>query len=69
MPWAVEYPHGKLALLGAVHPVQLYDAAFGFVAFIIILSLYRRRQIPGPDIFRAGGGLYLLALWNGNAPR
>ena len=57
VPWAVEYPHGKLALLGAVHPVQLYDAAFGFVAFIIILSLYRRRQFPG-QIFLGLVGVY-----------
>jgi len=47
MPWGVRFDadhptHGAL-----VHPVQLYDAAFGLVAFLGCLWLYRRRRYSG----------------------
>ena len=57
MPWAVQYPEGKLAALGAVHPVQLYDAMFGFVALVVILMLYQRRKFSG-QMFLALVGVY-----------
>jgi phosphatidylglycerol---prolipoprotein diacylglyceryl transferase len=57
LPWAVHYPSGDLAALGAVHPVQIYDAMFGFVAFLVILTLYERRRFSG-QLFLGLVGLY-----------
>ena len=54
------YPKGKLAELGAVHPVQLYDAGFGFVAFAAVVFLYARRRFSG-QAFLMLVGIY--AFW------
>jgi phosphatidylglycerol:prolipoprotein diacylglycerol transferase len=49
LPWAVTYPNPPLASLGPIHPVQLYEAAFGLFAFVAVLLLYfyRRRRFGG----------------------
>jgi phosphatidylglycerol:prolipoprotein diacylglycerol transferase len=47
LPWAVTYPQAPLAGLGPIHPVQLYEAAFGLIAFVGILLLYKRRRFSG----------------------
>tara|TARA_B100000683_G_scaffold143351_1_gene139356 strand:- start:1548 stop:2405 length:858 start_codon:yes stop_codon:yes gene_type:complete len=60
VPWGVTYPAGDLAALGTVHPVQLYDAAYGFVAFALIVVLYQKRQFSG-QAFLALVGSY--AFW------
>ena len=60
VPWAVHFPlahptHGEW-----VHPVQLYDAAFGFLAFALSLLMYRRTRFGG-QLFLAFCASY--ALW------
>ncbi|OGQ26823.1 MAG: hypothetical protein A2138_14455, partial [Deltaproteobacteria bacterium RBG_16_71_12] len=36
VPWAVTFPAGHAAAGVAVHPVQLYDAAFGLIGLVAI---------------------------------
>lgn len=45
--WAVSFPAGHPTRGAPVHPVQLYDAAFGLVAFVTALWYYPRRRFPG----------------------
>lgn len=47
LPWAVTFPAGHASHGAAIHPVQLYDAAYGLLAFIVIVLAYRRRRFPG----------------------
>ncbi len=47
LPWGVQFPVGHPAHGQLVHPVQLYDAAFGFLAFAVSVALYRRRRFGG----------------------
>jgi phosphatidylglycerol:prolipoprotein diacylglycerol transferase len=50
VPWAVVFPEGHPSDGAHIHPVQLYDAAFGLVAFIACVWFYKRRKFPG-DVF------------------
>ncbi len=45
--WAVVFPAGHPTGGAHVHPVQLYDAAFGFAAFACCLWYYPRRRFAG----------------------
>ena len=45
--WAVSFPAGHATEGAPVHPVQLYDAAFGLVGLIVCALLYRRRRFGG----------------------
>lgn len=47
LPWAVVFPHGHASGGVPIHPVQLYDAAFGLVAFLLVLILHQKRRFPG----------------------
>ncbi len=51
VPWAVRYAAGsEMPYIGLpVHPVQLYDAAVGFLVGFLLLSLYRRSQDQHPS--------------------
>ncbi len=45
--WAVRFPAGHATAGAPVHPVQLYDAAFGLVGLVVCALLYRRRRFGG----------------------
>lgn len=47
LPWAITFPHGHGSGGVPIHPVQLYDAAFGLIAFVLVLALYKKRRFPG----------------------
>lgn len=47
LPWAVQFPMPHASDGAHIHPVQIYDAAFGFLAFCSIVMLYRVRRFPG----------------------
>lgn len=47
VPWAVTFPHGHAAAGIPVHPVQLYDAAFGLIGLVAVALLYNRRRFGG----------------------
>ena len=47
VPWAVHFPASHESLGAGIHPVQLYDAAFGLVGLIAFLVLFRRRRFGG----------------------
>lgn len=47
VPWAVHFPAGHESHGAAIHPVQLYDSAFGLVGFIAFLLLWKRRRFGG----------------------
>jgi phosphatidylglycerol:prolipoprotein diacylglycerol transferase len=74
VPWAVRFPAGSPAyveqlqqgLLPAsavaslpVHPVQLYESAFGFLLFLVLLQMGRRRSSEG-RVAIAFFGIYAL---------
>lgn len=60
LPWAVHFPSSHPTHGAAVHPVQLYDAAFGLLAFVASAWRYRRRRFPG-ELF---AGLFVsYTLW------
>lgn len=50
LPWAITFPGSHPTHGAPVHPVQLYDVAFGLVAFVVVLALYKRRRFGG-DLF------------------
>jgi phosphatidylglycerol---prolipoprotein diacylglyceryl transferase len=53
LPWAVRFPaNGAASLISgcAVHPTQLYEAAFGFLSFGLLWALRGRRKFPGASI-------------------
>lgn len=60
LAWAVTFPAGHPTRGTPVHPVQLYDAAFGLVAFATCLWYYPRRRFPG-ELF--GGLVASYAVW------
>ena len=47
MPWGVVFPDGHPSDGACVHPVQLYDAAYGVIALCAFALLYRRRRFGG----------------------
>jgi phosphatidylglycerol:prolipoprotein diacylglycerol transferase len=47
VPWAVVFPAGHPSGGHAVHPVQLYDAAYGLAGLIALALLYPRRRFSG----------------------
>jgi len=53
LPWAVTFPANGAAALTAgcpVHPTQIYESAFGFVAFGLLWALRNKRKFPGFSI-------------------
>lgn len=58
--WAVTFPAGHPTEGAHVHPVQLYDAGYGLVAFVVCLWYYPRRRFAG-DVF--GGLIASYAVW------
>lgn len=58
--WAVAFPAGHPTEGAHVHPVQLYDAGYGLVAFVLCLWYYPRRRFAG-DVF--GGLIASYAVW------
>jgi phosphatidylglycerol:prolipoprotein diacylglycerol transferase len=50
-PWGVEFPAGSIpySVFGPVHihPAQLYSSAYGFLLFILLHFLLKRRQFIG----------------------
>lgn len=63
VPWSVTFPAGHAAAGASVHPVQLYDAAFGLVGLIVVALLYRRRRFGGEALcaFFVGYAVYRFA--------
>lgn len=59
VPWAVVFPAGHPSGGAPVHPVQLYDAAFGLVGFVLALAFYRRRRFGGELLCAYGVGYAL----------
>jgi len=55
LPWAVRFPPGSqpAAALGAVsiHPAQLYASLAGFLGFVILSALLRRKDFHGAVFF------------------
>lgn len=53
--WAVRFPSGSAAFAAfdgaAVHPTQLYDAAFGLTHCCVLLVLARRASLPPGALF------------------
>lgn len=47
VPWAVTFPPGHAVAGVPVHPVQLYDAAFGLLGLAALALLYRKRRFGG----------------------
>lgn len=43
LPWSVRYPF----LAFSVHPVQLYEAGYNFLAFAILLGIHDRKKTDG----------------------
>jgi len=60
LPWAISFPSSHPTHGALVHPVQLYDVAFGLVAFVVVVALYRRRRFAG-DMF--AGLMVAYAAW------
>jgi phosphatidylglycerol:prolipoprotein diacylglycerol transferase len=58
--WAITFPAGHTTGGAHVHPVQLYDAAFGLVAFAACVWYYPRRRFAG-ELF--GGLVASYAVW------
>jgi phosphatidylglycerol:prolipoprotein diacylglycerol transferase len=50
LPWGVVFPDGHASHGAVIHPVQLYDAAFGLATGIACLLYYPRRRFGG-EIF------------------
>jgi phosphatidylglycerol:prolipoprotein diacylglycerol transferase len=78
LPWAVVFPAGSPAYaaqrrqglipadaLGslAVHPVQLYESAFGFGLFGLLLWVYRRRKADGSVTLAFFGFYAMFRFW------
>lgn len=47
VPWAVVFPEGHESSGHPVHPVQLYDAAYGLIGLVLFSALYPRRRFGG----------------------
>ncbi len=47
LPWAVHFPASHATHGIGVHPVQLYDVAFGLIAFAALAWGYARRRFGG----------------------
>lgn len=47
VPWAVTFGGGHPSGGVPIHPVQLYDAAFGLLSFVLVLAFSRRRRFDG----------------------
>ncbi|MEM9916966.1 MAG: prolipoprotein diacylglyceryl transferase family protein [Bacteroidota bacterium] len=47
LPWGVTFPYGTGATLLPVHPVQIYDAIFHSLLFIILLRMQTKSSIAG----------------------
>jgi phosphatidylglycerol:prolipoprotein diacylglycerol transferase len=56
VPWAVSFPHGLVPVFVPVHPTMLYNAAWEMVLFALLVSLDRKRPLPGTLL-----GLYLVS--------
>jgi phosphatidylglycerol---prolipoprotein diacylglyceryl transferase len=59
VPWAVSFPAGHPSGGTHVHPVQLYDAAYGLFGLALALFLYKRRRFGG-ELFLAYLGSYAI---------
>ncbi len=49
LPWAVKFPPHSFAgyvFHCPIHPTQLYESAFGFVSFLLLSRLSRRKHFP-----------------------
>lgn len=58
--WAISFPESHATAGSLIHPVQIYDATFGLLAFIGCLYFYKRRRFGG-DLL--AGILVFYALW------
>ncbi len=47
LPWAVTFPPGHPSGSVPVHPVELYDSAFGLVGLVALALLYKKRRFAG----------------------
>jgi phosphatidylglycerol:prolipoprotein diacylglycerol transferase len=47
IPWAVQFPVGDAALLGRVHPTQLYESVTGLGLLAYVLWRFPRRKVKG----------------------
>lgn len=50
LPWAVKFPGDTAAgaaFTCALHPTQLYESLFGFIAMVVLLWLGKRKYFPG----------------------
>lgn len=65
-PWAVSFP----SLPETVHPTQLYEAAFNFVLFPVLLFIRQRRRFEGECTFfyflLYGTGRFFLEYFRGD---
>jgi phosphatidylglycerol:prolipoprotein diacylglycerol transferase len=55
VPWAIKFPPGSLPYYycpeEAIHPTQLYASFSMFIAFLVILYLWRKRKFDGQIFF------------------
>ena len=56
LPWAVRFPADHESHGVPVHPTQLYEAAYNFLLFGVLLAYFLRRRAPAGRVF----ALYLL---------
>jgi phosphatidylglycerol:prolipoprotein diacylglycerol transferase len=47
LPWAVHFPSDHPSGGVGIHPVQLYDSAFGLVGLVACALLWKRRRFGG----------------------
>jgi phosphatidylglycerol:prolipoprotein diacylglycerol transferase len=47
MPWGVRFPVGHESESVPIHPVQLYDAAFGLLGLVLFFVLFAKRRFGG----------------------
>jgi len=71
--WAVRFPSGAASELGAIHPVQLYDATFGLLLLALLLWRAPRRRFAG-ELFALLMVIYpavrlVMELFRGDAER
>lgn len=79
LPWGVEFPASTVAgwglgaPVGAVHPTQLYEAAFLFYLCVSLMFIDRTKKFNG-QTFASYGLLYslfrfIVEFWRGDVPR
>jgi len=79
LPWGVAFTDPDAARIGgaplgvALHPVQLYESAFCFVLFAILVRLSRRKRFDGEVILAYtlfyALGRFILEIYRGDADR